>query len=194
MAEISFEKKTVEFPIKFSVCGDGLELVEIAGVTNGYCYKCERQSIDSKFERGQPFGRQPILLNGETLLQIKPRLRTLKRANKFSKFFINSETKNITTRRKESLQYERTPTYQYDKSLEEVDDPDFHTASNIATRRVYLRGLEYCKLIDAHLLENQIVQEEQRLAYEKFEKTLPTYQKQNTKLQTATAELKAKIK
>ena len=44
------------------------------------------------------------------------------------------------------------------------------------------------------MLENQIVQEEQRLAYEKFEKTLPTYQKQNTKLQTATAALKAKIK
>jgi len=87
LAEILFENKTVEFPIKFSVCGDGLELVEIAGVTNGYCYKCERQSIDSKFERGQPFGRQPILLNGETLLQIKPRLRTLKRANKFSNFF-----------------------------------------------------------------------------------------------------------
>ena len=126
--------------------------------------------------------------------KIKPRLRTLERANKFSKIFNQSETKNITKHRKESLQYERTPKYQCDKSLEEVDDPDFHTASNIATRRVYLRGLEYCKLIDAHLLENQIVQEEQRLAYEKIEKTLPTYQKQNTKLQTATAELKAKIK
>ena len=82
---------------------------------------------------------------------------------------------------------------QYDKSLEEVDDPDFHTASNIATRRVYLRGLEYCKLIDAHLLENEIVKEEQRLAYKNFKSTLPTYKAQKTKLQTATSELRAKI-
>ena len=194
LAEILFENRTVQFPVKFSVCGDGLELVELAGVTNGYCYKCELQSIDPKLERGQTFGTQPILSNGETLHKIKPRLRTLERANKFSKIFNQSETKNITKRRKESLQYERTPKYQYDKSLEEVDDPDFHTASNIATRRVYLRGLEYCKLIDAHLLENEIVQENQRLAFQNLKKTLPAFEAQNLKLKTATSEYKVKIK
>ena len=68
LAEILFENRTVEFPVKFSSCGDGLELVELAGVTKGYCYKCELKTIDSKFERGETFGRQPILLNGETSL------------------------------------------------------------------------------------------------------------------------------
>ena len=108
MAEILFENTTVEFPVKFSSCGDGLELVELAGVTKGYCYKCELKTIDSKFERGQPFGRQQFLLNGETSLPVKPRLRTLERANKLSKKFIQSETKNVTKRRKETSQYERT--------------------------------------------------------------------------------------
>ena len=110
MGEILFENRTVEFPIKFLVCGDCLELVEIADIKKGYCYKCELQSIDSKYERRQTFGRQPILCNGQTLLQVKPRLLTLERANKFSKILIQPETKNITRGRKESLQCERTPT------------------------------------------------------------------------------------
>ena len=100
---------------------------------------------------------------------VNKRLRTLERANYFSKKFDDSETKNITKRRKENLQYEKRPINQYDKSIEEVEDPDFHTASNIATRRKYLRGLEYCKLMDAHLLENSVVQENQRLAFDKYQ-------------------------
>ena len=48
LTEILFENSSVELPIKFSSCGDGLELVELAGVTNGYCYKCELQIVDPK--------------------------------------------------------------------------------------------------------------------------------------------------
>ena len=35
LAEILFEGRAVNFSVKFSVCGDGLELVELAGVTKG---------------------------------------------------------------------------------------------------------------------------------------------------------------
>ena len=49
--EILFENQIVNLPIKFAACGDGLELVALAGVTTGYCYKCEMKSIDSKISR-----------------------------------------------------------------------------------------------------------------------------------------------
>ena len=65
LAEILFQNKTVEFPIQFTACGDGLELVELVGLTKGYCYKCEIQNIDPKSGNGRRFGRQPIILNGE---------------------------------------------------------------------------------------------------------------------------------
>ena len=70
----------------------------------------------------------------------------------------------------------RQPVNQYKNSIEEVIDPEFHTALNIATRRVYQRGLEYCKLMDAHLLENSVVQENQLKAYDKFSRTVSAYQ------------------
>ena len=65
LAEILFEGRAVNFPVKFSTCGDGLELVELAGVTKGYCYKFEILMADPKFERGRKFSGRPILLNGE---------------------------------------------------------------------------------------------------------------------------------
>ena len=141
MAEILFEGRAVNFQVKFTACGDGLELVELAGVTKGYCYKCEIQMADSKFERGRQFSRQPNFLNSEVHKHVKPQLRTLRRANEFSKKFSDSDTKNIAKRRNENFQYERPSIYQYHRSIEESEDPEFHSASNIATRRIYLRGL-----------------------------------------------------
>ena len=141
LAKILFEGRTVNFKVKFTACGDGLELMEVAGVTKGYCYKHEIQMADSKFERGRQFSRQPIFLNGEAHNHVKPQLRTLLRANEFSKKFSDSDTKNIAKRRKENFQYERPQIYQYHRSIEDGENPEFHSASNIATRRIYIRSL-----------------------------------------------------
>ena len=91
---------------------------------------------DSKFERGRQFSRQPIFLNGEAHNHVKPQLRTLLRANEFSKKFSDSDTKNIAKRRHGNFHYERPPTFQYHISVEESEDPEFHSASNIAARRI----------------------------------------------------------
>ena len=193
LAEILFENQTVEFPILFTACGDGLELVELAGVTKGYCYKCELQNVDTKLGRGRRFSRQPIVLNGESAGLEKHRARTLKRANEYSKKYLESETKNLTKRRKENFQYERQPINQYSKSIEEVEDPEFHTALNIATQRIYLRGLEYCKLMDAHLLENKVVEKNQQQAFNKYTDTLSPYESQKKILLSSSLEIKNQI-
>ena len=52
LMEILYAGKQIDWPIKFVACGDGLELVALAGVTSGFCYKCEHKYIDPIFGRG----------------------------------------------------------------------------------------------------------------------------------------------
>ena len=59
LMEILFENQTVNQFLKFAAFGDGLELVALAGVTTGYCYKCEMKSIDSKISRGLHLSPNP---------------------------------------------------------------------------------------------------------------------------------------
>ena len=193
LAEILFENSKVNFPVKFTSCGDGAELVDLAGITKGYCYKCELLLVDSTNGRGRKFSRQPIPVVGETALPTKPKPRTLKKANIYSKRFTNSNTKNITQKRRENFQYEKRPVNQYKQSLQEVVDPEFHTALNIASKRVYNRGREYCKLMDAHLLENMIVLEKQQAAFSSYKNTLQAYQDQKSSFEKSSSELKEKI-
>ena len=63
---------------------------------------------------------------------------------------------------------------------------------NIATKRIYLRGLEYCKLMDVHLLENKVVQENQQTAFDKYTGTLPAYEVQKAMLRNSSFEIKNK--
>ena len=170
-----------------------MELVDLAGVTKGYSYKCELQNIDPKLGRRRRFSWQPIILNGESSRLEKYRARTLKRANEYSKINQESEIKNLTKRRKDNFQYERQPINKYSKSIEEVEDPEFHTALNIATPRIYLRGLEYCKLMDAHLLEKKVVEENQQQAFDKYTDTLSAYESQKKILQNSSLEIKNQI-
>ena len=81
VAALFFDNQTAEFQILFTACGNDLELVELAGVTKGYCYKCELQNFNPKLGRGRSFGRQSIILNVESSLLEKHRSRTLKSAN-----------------------------------------------------------------------------------------------------------------
>ena len=195
LAEILFQNTTVDLFVKFVACGDGSELVDLAGLTKGYCYKCEIQIINPKLGRGRKFSRQVLPLNGEAEAATKPKPepRTLKKANFNSKRFKESKTKNLTQKRKEFIQYERPPINQYQLSIEEAVDPEFHTALNIASQRVYSRGLEYCKLLDAHLLENMIVQENQQTSYKKYLQFLPAYKERENEFQASSIELKGKI-
>ena len=170
-------------------------LLTLAGINKGYCYKCELQLIDSTNGRGRKFSRQPIpLVVGETALPTKPKPRTLKKANIYSKRFTNSKTKNIIQKRRENFQYEKRPVNQYKKSLQEVVDPEFHTALNIATKRVYNRGREYCKLMDAHLLENMIVVEKQQAAFSRYKNTLQVSKTKSPVLKNWPQNLKKKLK
>ena len=74
LAEILFENRTVHFPVKFTSCVDGAEFVDLAGITKGYCYKCELQIIDPKTGRGRKLSRQAIPLIGEKALPQKAEL------------------------------------------------------------------------------------------------------------------------
>ena len=65
LMEILFENQKVNQVLKFEAVADGLELVALAGVTAGYCYKCELRSIDSKVSRGINISRQRNPLNGD---------------------------------------------------------------------------------------------------------------------------------
>ena len=55
LAEILFENTTVDHFVKFVACGDGAELVDLAGLTKGYCYKYEMQMTNPKLGRGRKF-------------------------------------------------------------------------------------------------------------------------------------------
>ena len=68
------------------------------------------------------------------------------------------------------------PFPQFSKTFQNTEIPEFHTQINIITKRVYLRGLEYIKVQDAHLLENGLVQSNQYQAFEGYQKTLKTYE------------------
>ena len=132
-------------------------------------------------------------LVGEMPKLEKLRLRTLKRANKYSRSFKDSETKNITDRRRENFGYERAPTHQYAESIETAQDPEFHTRENIMTKRVYNRGLEYVRLIDAHLLEEGIVHKIQQTLYNEFKKVFPAYQNNKNQFSDDFSKIQEKI-
>ena len=74
--------------------------------------------------------------------------------------------------------------YQFANSLEEAQDPEFHTEINIITKRMYNRGLEYCKLQDAHLLENNVAQPNQEEALNNYLKILPAVKTLSQNLKT----------
>ena len=80
--EILFENHIVNQPFKFAAVGDGLELVALAGLTMGYCYKCELKSIDPKVRRGTNWSRQRIPLNGDDVILRKIANRTSEKAIK----------------------------------------------------------------------------------------------------------------
>ena len=48
--------------------------------------------------------------------------------------------------------------------------------------------------MDAHLLEEKIIQETQQAAYSKFSKTVPAYEERQSKFQNLTSELKENMK
>ena len=171
--EILFENQIVNLPIKFAAVGDGLELVAFAGVTTRYCYKCEMKIIASKISRVLNLSRQRIPLNGDDIIVKKIAKRTSEKAILNSSKFQHSQTTNITQRRAEHFNYERKPVYRFANSVEEVQDPEFHTEINIISKRMYNRGLEYCKLQDAHLLENNVAQPNQQEALNDYMKILP---------------------
>ena len=193
LMEIMYEGQSVNWKIEFNIVPDGAELVDLAGITKGLCYKCELPRLNPKIDRGRKFGRQHMKLVGEMTKLEKPRLRTLKRANKYSRSFKDSETKNITDRRRENFGYERAPTHQYAESIETAQDPEFHTRENIMTKRVYNRGLEYVRLIDAHLLEEGIVQKTQQTLYNEFKKVFPAYQNNKNQFSDDLSKIQEKI-
>ena len=90
LMEILFENELVNHPIKFEYIGDGLELVALAGVTTGNCYKCELTSIDPNISRGEKWSRQPISLNDEVRNFQTFEKRTPEKAVKYSKKFQQS--------------------------------------------------------------------------------------------------------
>ena len=140
LMEILFENQIVNQQLKFAAVGDGLELAALAGVTMGYCYKCELKSIDPKVSRGKNWSRQRIPLNGDDVILRKVAMRTSEKAIKNSRRFQHSETTNITRRRAENFHYEMKPAYQFANSVEEAHDPEFHTEINIISKRMYNRG------------------------------------------------------
>ena len=87
LMEIVYAGKKVDWSVKFLACGDGLELIALAGVTSGFCYKCEHKYINPNFGRGLNFSRHEISFFGENMELEKPEARSLKKANKYSKHF-----------------------------------------------------------------------------------------------------------
>ena len=117
LMEILYAGKQVDWPIKFVACGDGLELVALAGVTSGFCYKCELKYINPSFGRGPKFSRHEISFFGETMELEKAEARSLKKANKYSKHFHESETKNLSKRQTENFNYEKKQSINFVKVL-----------------------------------------------------------------------------
>ena len=144
--EILFAGQKIELPFEFINSGDGSYLVDILGITKGFCFKCELTYRNPKLYRGKNCRRQRVDLNGENEEEPSINLRTMERALKYSKNFKTSSTKDIAKRRKESHNYESIPFPQFSRTFETTEIPEFHTEINIVTKRVYLRGLEYVKL------------------------------------------------
>ena len=142
------------------------------------------KSIDSKVSRGLNFSRQRIPLNGDDIIVRQIAKRTSDKAIINSRNFQHSQTINITQRRADNFNYERKPVYQFANSVEEAQDPEFHTEINIITKRMYNRGLEYCKLQDAHLLENNVAQPNQEEALNNYLKILPAVKTLSQNLKT----------
>ena len=111
---------------------------------------------------------QQIPLNGHDIIVKKIAKRTSEKAIINARNFQHSQTTNITRRRAENFNYARKPVYQFANSVEEAQDPEFHTEINIISKRMYPRGLEYCKLQDAHLLENNVAQPNQEEAFNDY--------------------------
>ena len=152
---------------------NSLHLLEF---TAGYCYKCELRSIDSKVSRGRKWSRQRIPLNGDDEIIKKIAKRTSEKAFRNSSKFKQSKTTNITQRRAEHFNYEEKPAYQFTNSVEEAHDPEFHKEICIISKRMYNRGLEFYKVQDAHLLENNISQPDQQEAFNNYTMIIPAYQ------------------
>ena len=75
-------------------------------------------------------------------------------------------------------------------TFETTEIPEFHTEINIVTKRMYLRGLEYVKLQDAHLLENGVVQPNQRKAYSIYTKVEEKYNPEKNEFEQMKRKLK----
>ena len=136
LMEILFENQIVNLPIKFAAVGDGLELVAFAGVTTGYCYKCEMKIIASKISRVLNLSRQRIPLNGDDIIVKKIAKRTSEKAVLNSSKFQHSQTINITQRKADHFNYERKPVYRFANSVKEVQDPEYHTEINIISKQM----------------------------------------------------------
>ena len=79
-------------------------------------------------------------------------------------------------------------------TIQEAVDPEFHTALNIASRRVYGRGLEYRKLMDARLVENSIAQNN-LASFRKYLEFVPAYEDRKSEFQTSSQQnLKKKLR
>ena len=61
------------------------------------------------------------------------------------------------------------------------------------TKRVYNRGLEYARLIDAHLLENGVVHKTQQNLYNEFKKILPAYRNSKNEFKEELSKITKKI-
>ena len=181
--EILFPGQEIELPFEFVNSGDASYLVDILGITKSFCFKCELTHRIPKFCRGKNRSRQHIDLKGENDLEQLSKPRTMERAFKFSKYFKTSTTRDITKRRKESHNYEAQPFPKFPRAFKTTEIPEFHTEINIVTKRVYLRGLEYVKLQDAHLLENGVVQPNQRKAYILYTKVKEKYVPEKNKFE-----------
>ena len=117
--------------------------------------------------------RQRIPLDGDDTIVRKIARRTSEKAVLNSTKFPHSQTTKITQRIADYFNYERKPVYRFANSVEEVQDPEFLTEINIISKWTYNRGFEYCKLQDAHLLENNVAQPNQQEAFNDYLKMLP---------------------
>ena len=61
------------------------------------------------------------------------------------------------------------------------------------TKRVYNRGLEYARLIDAHLLENGVVHKTQQNLYNEFNKILPAYRNSKNEFKDELSKITKKL-
>ena len=142
--EILFAGQKINLPFEFVNSGDASYLVDILGITKGFCFNCELGHRDPKYCRGKSTSRQKFDLCGENKSEAQPNRRTTERALRYSLAFKDSSSKVSAELRKESKNYERIQFPQFAREFGTTEIPKFHTQMNIniLTKRVYLRGLE----------------------------------------------------